>query len=235
MSTESGLRAEFEKVFQEREDPWRYTSPYEQTKYQRTLALIPEGIEAALEIGCAEGHFTVQLAPRVKTLTACDIAETALQRAAPRCAMFPHVRFARLDLVSEPLPGPVDLVICSEMLYFVGSIERLRNVAKKIGHALNHNGYLVMAHMNLLVDDPHQSGFDFQLPFGARVIGDVFQRSSHFRLLKEIRTPLYRIHLFQRISFLQRWLIHRKSETILLNVEEANLEPDVASHVHWKS
>ncbi|MBA3967217.1 MAG: hypothetical protein H0X47_15875 [Nitrospirales bacterium] len=89
--------------------------------------------------------------------------------------------------------------------------------------------------MNLLVDDPQRTGFDFQLPFGARVIGDVFQKISLFRLLKEIHTPLYRIQLFQRIPRIQRWLLGVKSEKIFLNEEPANLEPDVASHVSWVS
>jgi len=233
----SDVRSEFEKLFQGRIDPWNYSSSYEQTKYERTLALIPDGMKTALEIGCAEGHFTVQLAPHVRTLTACDIADTALERAARRCEALPHVRFIRLDVASDPIPGQLDLIVCSEMLYYVGSVGLLRQVAKKIAHALNRNGYLVMAHMNLLVDDPDRPGFDWQLPFGGRVIGDVFQGIPILRLVKEVRTPLYRIQLFQRISLLQRWLGGRKSESeiIVLNEQSTNLEPAVANHAHCPS
>ena len=162
----SDIGNSLEKLFQDRIDPWNYTSSYEQTKYERTLALIPDGIETALEIGCAEGHFTVQLAPRVRNLTACDIADTALERAARRCRIFPHERFVTLDVASDPIPSQLDLIVCSEMLYYVGSLGVFRKVAKKITHALNRNGYLVMAHMNLLVDEPHRPGFDWRLPFG---------------------------------------------------------------------
>lgn len=226
---------EFEKLFQDRTDPWNYTSSYEQTKYERTLALLPTGADSALEIGCAEGHFTIQLAPRVKSLIACDISETALQRAASRCGNFAHVRFVRLNIANDPLPVRADLVVCSEMLYYVGSFDRLRKVARNIALALNDHGYLVMAHMNLLVDDPQQTGFDWQLPFGGRVIGEVFQNISLLRLRKEIRTPLYRIQLFQRVSRLQRWVEPRKSEQIFLDERPQDLAPDVANHVHWKS
>jgi hypothetical protein len=90
-----------------------------------------------------------------------------------------------------------------------------------------------MAHMNLLVDEPQRTGFDFQLPFGAKVIGDVFKNTSRLRLLKEIHTPLYRIQLFQHVSSLQRWFPSKESETIILNQEEANLEADLASRVKW--
>ncbi|MER9045648.1 nodulation S family protein, partial [Mesorhizobium sp. M0817] len=48
------------------EDPWNYGSPYEQEKYQRQLEILPAGpIGRSLELACAEGHFTRQLAPRV--------------------------------------------------------------------------------------------------------------------------------------------------------------------------
>lgn len=76
----------FERVFVARPDPWHYTNAYEQTKYRQTLALVPSpAVETALEIGCAEGRFTQLLAPRVGNLTAADISEVALRRAAARC------------------------------------------------------------------------------------------------------------------------------------------------------
>ena len=79
-------RARWESLFAA-PDPWGYSSDYEQTKYEHTLELLPEGpIGRALELACAEGHFTVQLAPRVGTLVAADIAAKALERAAERCA-----------------------------------------------------------------------------------------------------------------------------------------------------
>ncbi len=225
---------DFETMFRAREDPWNYTSSYEQTKYEQTLAVIPDGTGTALEIGCAEGHFTVQLAPRVKTLVACDIADTALERAAQRCTGLPHVRFVKFDLMHDPIPGTFDLIICSEMLYYLGSLKRLRVAAKKLARGLNPDGMLVMAHMNLLVDEPHETGFDWQLPFGAKIIGQTFQDVSRLRLTQEIRTPLYRIHLFQRISKLQHWTSDRTANKVITIQERpTNLEPSVASHVHW--
>ncbi len=52
-------RFHFESLFASTADPWRYTSPYEETKYEQTLALLPAGrIGRVLELACAEGHFT---------------------------------------------------------------------------------------------------------------------------------------------------------------------------------
>ena len=192
-------RSHFETLFATRPDPWRYTSPYEQTKYEQTLALLPSGqITRALELACAEGHFTVQLAPRVGSLVAGDISQIALSRAADRCAGLENVRFAHLDLTKDPLPGRFELIVCSEVLYYCADKERLRAVARKLVDALEPGGYLLTAHANLVVDDPDHTGFDWDCPFGAKVIGEVLASTRPLRLVKELRTPLYRIQLFRR-------------------------------------
>jgi SAM-dependent methyltransferase len=199
------LRREFfEQIFAAAEDPWQYDSSYEQEKYEQTLAIIPcVRIKKALEIGCAEGRFTRQLSPRVESLTAADISQIALGRAAKRCSGLENVGFRLLDIVSDQLPGEKDLIVCSETLYYVGSLEALRKIARKIAAALAPGGYLVMAHSNVKVDEPHKTGFDWDFSFGAKVIGETFSatRPKKLRLLKEVRTPLYRVHLFQHSPY----------------------------------
>ena len=63
---------------------------------------------------------------------------------------------------------------------------------------LSLNGYLLMAHSNLVADEPDQPGFNWDLPFGAKTIGEILAGTCSLRLVKEIRTPLYRIQLFRR-------------------------------------
>ena len=109
-------------------DPWNYTSEYEQQKYRHTLELLPSRrIDRAVELGCAEGVFTELLAPRVESLVAADISAVALERARARCAAHGHVTFAQHDL-SAGMPGcDYDLVVCSEILYYLrdrAAIER---------------------------------------------------------------------------------------------------------------
>src|SRR5262249_10549827 len=123
-------RSRFETVFATHVDPWRYASAYEQTKYEQTLSLLPAGrIGRALELACAEGHFTVQLASRVDDLVAADISRIALDRALERCGHLGNVHFARLDLTADELPGRFDLIVCSEVLYDVGGQRELEGVA----------------------------------------------------------------------------------------------------------
>jgi peptidoglycan/xylan/chitin deacetylase (PgdA/CDA1 family) len=192
-------RGRFETIFATRPDPWRYTSAYEQAKYERTLALLPPGrIARALELACAEGHFTVQLAPRVDDLVAADISQIALDRAADRCADIANVRFVRLDLTVDALPGRFPLIVCSEVLYYVGGRSKLEAVAAKLADALEPGGHLLSAHANLLVDDHDSPGFDWDHPFGAKVIGETLALSGRLRLVRELRTPLYRVQLFRR-------------------------------------
>ncbi|MEP9410710.1 MAG: glycosyltransferase [Candidatus Brocadia sp.] len=225
----------FERIFAARPDPWKYTSPYEQKKYEQTLDMLPSGrIRTALELACAEGHFTVKLASLVDDLVAADISQIALDRAARRCANLKNVRFVHLDLTKDPLPGRFELIICSEVLYYVGGQKALKDIAHKLVKALESWGYLLMAHAHVVKDDPDRTGFDWDTPFGARVISETFASISKLRLLKELRTPLYRIQLFQRVPRMYSFLYHFTPKVIELKEQPTRLLPEVAALVKWQ-
>jgi peptidoglycan/xylan/chitin deacetylase (PgdA/CDA1 family)/2-polyprenyl-3-methyl-5-hydroxy-6-metoxy-1,4-benzoquinol methylase len=227
-------RDHFETLFALRPDPWKYTSPYEQTKYEQTLAFLPsQRPKRAIEIGCAEGHFTVQLATLVNSLLAVDISDIALRRAAERCAALPNVSFAHFDLCKDLLPGRFDLIVCSEMLYFMGEQEDLRVVAQKLADALEPGGYLLVAHANLIVDEPERTGFNWNLPFGAKVIGTTLAAIDSLQLIKELRVPLYRIQLFQRKE--RRWLPHFHRAPQISEIEQPTpIPPEVIDTIIWQ-
>ncbi len=224
-------RHHFEALFARGDDPWRYTTPYEGTKYEQTLGVIPPGpIDRALEIGCAEGHFTGTMSARVGRLIAADISEIALRRAAERCSDCGNVDFQRLDLARDPLPGSFDLIVCSETLYFLGDGEALAAAARKMADALEPGGHLVMAHANVVADDADRPGFDWDVPYGARTIGETFARTAGLRFLREIRTALYRVQLFRR----EEGLSAVSTEPELAEESAyAAPEPAVAEHILW--
>jgi peptidoglycan/xylan/chitin deacetylase (PgdA/CDA1 family)/GT2 family glycosyltransferase len=205
-------RHHFEAVFAGRADPWDYAAPYEQLKYEQTLQLLPPGrIGQALELACAEGRFTEQLAPRVGELLATDISEVALVRAAARCAGLPNVRFQQLDLRRDTLLQELDLIVCSEVLYFLPGAKALAAVGRRLADALVPGGHLLSAHTHVLVDDPDEPGLDWDVPFGAKRIGEVLAMAPSLRFVKELRTDLYRVQLFRKerrrfaaLSFLRR-------------------------------
>jgi len=192
------LREYFETLFAKQADPWKYTSPYEEKKYEQTLELLPSiQFEQVLELACAEGHFTVQIAPRVGSLLAVDISLIGLERATKRCNGLKNVRFQLLDLTKDPIPGHFDLIVCSEVLYYIGGLDELQAFARRVAKSLNPGGHFITAHANLVIDEPDRPGYNWGHPFGAKVIGETFASTHPLQLVKELRTPLYRIQLFR--------------------------------------
>jgi len=188
----------FQDLF-DTEDPWNYGSPYEQQKYLRQLDILPAGpITQALELACAEGHFTVQLAPRVTHLLATDISSKALARSQARCAKQSNIAYQLLDFSADPIPGGMDLILCSEVLYYLSNEAELRRIAPKIVDALRPGGCLVTAHAHLLKDNLTRTGFDWDIVYGAEIIHRVLSETPGLTLERSIDTDLYRIDRFRR-------------------------------------
>jgi peptidoglycan/xylan/chitin deacetylase (PgdA/CDA1 family) len=208
-------------------DPWNYASAYEQEKYALQLELLPEGpIESALELACAEGRFTEKLAPRVQHLVATDISATALARAAERCAGATHIDFRQLDLAADDLPQNLDLIVCSEVLYFLHDESELRRVAERMAAALKPGGHIVSAHALVLKEDMARTGFDWNQPWGATTVSRLFAETPSLALERSLCTELYRIDRFARSSAAASPHIETRPIT-------AEIEHEVARHVVW--
>lgn len=223
-----GRRA-FDDLFGAAEDPWQYSSHYETTKYRQTLSLVPDPPPGrALEIGCAEGHFTAQLAPRVGQLTAVDISTLALERARRRCAQHSNVTFAQLDLFEDALPGPFDLIVCSELLYYAGDLKVLQRAAEALMNALAPDGFLVTAHAYLLVDGPVEAAFDWDGHVaGVMGIERALLATGGLALSDEIRTDLYRMQRYVRSATPAPQSVRRRVEPTGV------LLPKLSSSVLW--
>ncbi|QIR40005.1 glycosyltransferase [Tolypothrix sp. PCC 7910] len=227
-------REHFETLFSKQPDPWKYTSPYEQTKYEQTLSLLPsKRISRALELACAEGHFTVQLAPCVDSLIAADISQIAIERTAQRCSHLKNISYQQLDLTKDVLPQNLELIVCSEVLYYIGGLEQLKAVADKFVDALQPGGYLLMAHAHQIIDEPDKPGFDWGLSFGAKAISDTFNSIASLRLVKEIRTPFYRVQLFQRQPRFNFLWYRQNPKIVTLTQQPTALPTEVESSARW--
>lgn len=103
-------------------------------------------------------------------------------------------------------------------------------MARRLAEHLRDEGYLLTAHANVLSDEPDQPGFDWGHPFGAKRIGEVFAQSGPLQPVKEFRTPLYRIHLFQRLRSQAnaRW-----APEIITSTQMGSLTPEAAAFVRW--
>ncbi|MFI0420803.1 class I SAM-dependent methyltransferase [Spongiactinospora sp. 9N601] len=129
-------------------DPWRYeTEPYEIDKYEVTLRHIPHrAYLRALDVGCSEGAFTRRLA-RAYPEAECvgvDVSKQAVARATAKAAG--TARFVALDFLNDDPGGIFDLVICAEMLYYVGRGERLRLIFERFRTFMAPGGLLVLVH-----------------------------------------------------------------------------------------
>lgn len=223
-------REYFEQVFGDDDDPWDYSNGYEMLKYRQTLALMPAAPRfRVLEIGCAEGAFTCQLAGEVGEVVAVDIADTALQRARDRCDELSNISFARLDLFEDELPGAFDGVICSELLYFAGSEDRVREAGRKITAALSDGGWLLTAHAHVLVDDPDSPGFDWAVPFGASRLNGILASVAGLDLECEAISDLYRIGVFRRVSRNDR----SRARPRITRIERGELTPELVLHARF--
>lgn len=111
----------FERLYEASPDPWGYRdSDYEREKYARTLAALPaRPLGAVLEVGCSIGVFTERLASRCKHLVAVDFSALALQLAGGRLRNRGNVRLVQGSFPEEAPPGPWDVVVCSEVLYYL--------------------------------------------------------------------------------------------------------------------
>ena len=178
-------------------DPWDYRNNYEALKYDQTIALLGDRRFArALEIACAEGEFTARLVGMCDEIVATDIAPSAVARAAEKLAHFPQISCARLDLLTEEPDGDFDLIVCSEVLYYLEDPQTLHRFVDRVSRRLRPGGCFITAHANLLVDEPERTGFDWPHHYGAKGIGDAFDAHPDLQPEAEFWTPLYRIQRF---------------------------------------
>lgn len=229
--TRNVSRHSFWDVFFEQEDPWNYGSDYEQEKYRKQLELLPSEPPAnVLELACAEGHFTELLAPRVRRLVACDISTRALERARRRCEKYTNIDFVQLDLLKDDLPFGMDLVLCSEVLYYLADEAELERVVERLVNALLPGGYLVVAHSFVLKDNMDRTGFDWDNAFGAETIARVMEKNAEITLEASIETELYRVDRYKRVDGAEREAIPQLSVAEV----KAAIAPEVARRIVWQ-
>jgi SAM-dependent methyltransferase len=111
----------FDDLYEGSEDPWSFaTSEYEREKYAHTLASLgAPRFERALEVGCSVGVFTELLAGVTEELVAIDVSKRALVRARRRLQGRRGVRFVPVSFPEDLPEGPWDLIVCSEILYYL--------------------------------------------------------------------------------------------------------------------
>jgi SAM-dependent methyltransferase len=143
----SVIHVDFESRYRADPDPWGYeTSAYERGKYAATLeACGASPVGRALELGGSIGVFSALLAPRCARLETLDGAPTAVATARERLAPYPHAH-AALGTIPADIPnGPFDLVVASEILYYL-ELPAFDETLARLGDVLRPGGRLVAVH-----------------------------------------------------------------------------------------
>jgi len=146
--------AGFENKFRVNIDPWNYThSRFEWVKRQMLLrACGPSKYGRVLELGCAIGETMRVLARLSLRLVAVDASPTALSEAARRAPRDRRIRFHRAILPGQMPRGPFDLIVVSELIYYLRP-HYLKPLADRIFAALAPGGMTVVLNHRRPFDD----------------------------------------------------------------------------------
>jgi SAM-dependent methyltransferase len=137
----------FDALYARDPDPWDFeTSDYERAKYDATIAALDgRRYASALEVGCSIGVLTQRLAAHCDALLAVDAAQAAADAARERLAPLPHVTVERRELPEAFPAGPFELIVCSEVLYYLDDAAFTSTTAA-IGRELAPGGSLLAVH-----------------------------------------------------------------------------------------
>jgi cyclopropane fatty-acyl-phospholipid synthase-like methyltransferase len=154
--------AYFERLYASADDPWQLSTRwYEQRKYAITLALLPDRrYRHAFEPGCSIGTLTELLAQRCDHITAVDVVDAALRGADARlqkAGCRNRVTLAQSSLGAAWPPGPFDLVVLSEVAYYLEA-DSLAELLRREIVRLQPGAAVVAAHWRHAVADYPLSG-----------------------------------------------------------------------------
>jgi len=189
--TPQSRAAYFDALYAHNDDPWHYHDrSYEIDKRADTLAMLPRHHYArGCEIGCSIGVLTADLAPRFDALLGIDISETAAARARSAVANFPHVKIQVLHVPAQLPDGMFDMLILSEVLYFLTPAE-LATLAAFAAHQVVPGGDVIV----VSYDGETLTALD------GRKSTDVFTAAAtpYFDVISNAVRPHYHIRILRR-------------------------------------
>lgn len=128
------------------DDPWGLNrNPFESRRYAAMRQMLepwaPFG--RALEIGCAAGAFSVQLAELSRHLHLVDRTSVALDRATARIGATAGLSWQVADIGRHRVEGDFDAIVASEVLYFVPDADSQARAIAMLAGCLSPNGVFV--------------------------------------------------------------------------------------------
>ncbi len=156
----------FEALYRASPDPWgTSTRWYESRKRSLLLAALPLSRYGSIyEAGCGTGHITTALAERCDLLLASDGSAEAHAIASQALAHRPHVQVA-LHRLPEDWPARLfDLVVLSELLYFLDTDECVA-VAVAVRASVDEGGTVIACNWRHPIEGHGHTGDDVHRRF----------------------------------------------------------------------
>lgn len=152
---------DFDRMYLEEGDPWKVGSSwYEQRKIAVVLASLAEpSYGRALDPACGTGHLAFALAARCGEVVARDASAPAIDVATRTCAKSGNVSIgvAALPYVTAEPAGPFDLLVLSELFYYLDSSTRRAAVDTLLARAADRVE-IVAVHWREAPEDGTSSG-----------------------------------------------------------------------------
>ncbi|MBF4161588.1 PIG-L family deacetylase [Nocardioides acrostichi] len=128
-------------------EPWGVDERwYEERKRALVLACLPwRDLGDVLEVGCSTGSLAESLAGRAERVLAIDSSPQAVASARRRLQAAPQVRVERRRVPHEWPEGRFDLVVCSEVGYFLSPVE-LRGLVARVRDSLTAEAVVLLCH-----------------------------------------------------------------------------------------
>jgi predicted TPR repeat methyltransferase len=121
-------------------------NPEDQLKFARTLEVCGgNGLGRVLELGCAVGSFTEVLVPHASEVLALDVSRATVERVRERMHGSSHVRAVAMTLPDEFPEGEFDVVVASDVLYYL-PVADLQRCVERIEASLDVGGAFVAVH-----------------------------------------------------------------------------------------
>ncbi|WP_026420177.1 bifunctional PIG-L family deacetylase/class I SAM-dependent methyltransferase [Actinoalloteichus caeruleus] len=150
----------FVELYERRADPWDGNGWYERRRRAVLLSALPrERYGHAVEPACGPGHLTRALAGRCDRVDAFDAVPAAVRAARRATSDLPGVRVRDGRLPAGLPAGPVDLVVLSEILYYLDDQDLTATLDGAVT-VLRPGGHLLAAHWLPWAPEAPRSGWD---------------------------------------------------------------------------
>jgi len=180
----------FETLYAANADPWQYdTCAYEFAKRAHTLSLLRPHYARGCEIGCSNGVLTAELAARCDRIVAIDISPAAAELARQRLAAVANAEVRVMHLPHDDLDGTFDLLMLSEVLYFLDADEVTAMAALAARHVAPGGDVLIVSYDG-----------ETQTRLSGRETTERFVTAAapHFTLIHAEQRPEYHVRLLRR-------------------------------------